>query len=288
MISLRILEGTPRHDRKQAATLLRMTSTTPVDIQYHDQIYMGLDESLDKKILYIPDEASSTAAVTQDKVKQLLALNNWDKVDIIIMHGMFNFQLGRIPYSVKVHDEDFYLSIVNDFIAIGHIHTHSVLNKIVAPGSFDRLNHGEEEQKGGVLFNVFPQHTQFQFIPNKHANVYKRIKITKDKTDWHQISKQVSKVPEGSRIEFVIEPDHPLNDIDAMKRKFLTYIVSRKVVEKKKDEVKEVLLPLHYQPVILNENTLVPVLLEEVQKREPLQNDDLALLKKELEDINAT
>ena len=77
---------------------------------------------------------------------------NIEQVDLAMMHGNFKYQLP-MP-SIHMHTEEDYLSIVRYYICINHIHTASVYGRILAPGSFDRMAHGEEEDKGYRIYST--------------------------------------------------------------------------------------------------------------------------------------
>lgn len=168
-IILRILEGTPSHDFKQVKTL-----STILD-ELNDNSNFKYIETLEVEylngysILYIPDEYRSNSEDTYKEVIKLLNNNHLEKVDIVIMHGAFNYQLPiKLPSN---HIELNYMNITNYYIHIGHIHTPSFYkDKILAQGSFDRLCHNEEENKGGVLVEL---NKGYEFLVNKNAMVFK-------------------------------------------------------------------------------------------------------------------
>ncbi len=58
-----------------------------------------------------------------------------------------------------------------DYVALGHIHKHQVLNEqppVVYSGSIERIDFGEaKEQKGYVLAEVSRGHTEWRFVPLK-------------------------------------------------------------------------------------------------------------------------
>ena len=149
-IKLRILEGTPSHDMGQPAIFAGIFKSAgiKVDYKYFDTIEVEYIEEYDKHILYIPDEILPSATEIETAVSKKLATLGLEKVDLTMMHGMFGYQLHF--ESDHKHDEAYYLSITKGLIHIGHIHKASQLDRIVAGGSFDRLAHNEEEEKGMV------------------------------------------------------------------------------------------------------------------------------------------
>jgi exonuclease SbcD len=74
-----------------------------------------------------------------------------------------------------------------DYIALGHIHRHQVLNQeppIVYSGSVDRVDFGEEkEAKGFVIVEVERGRTQFQFVPLPGTRRFVTIEVNAEGPD---------------------------------------------------------------------------------------------------------
>lgn len=188
-VILRILEGTPSHDRAQSEQfnsidyILKQTPGYDLDMKYIDTLSIEHIDKLGIDVLYVPDEWNSTNEQTQIEVGELLAAKGLLKVDYCIMHGTFEHQLPPHVKSPK-HSNDYYESITNMLIFVGHIHIHSINNKIVAHGSFDRLSHGEENDKGYVKVRVFDDsHYNIDFIKNTDAKIYKTIVSINETTE---------------------------------------------------------------------------------------------------------
>lgn len=180
-IALRILEGTPSHDWTQSIrfiTIAQMLELKDLDIKYIDNIHIEINEKFNMSILYVPDEIQPTTDKTLKLVKQAIYDAGLDQVDIAIMHGQFEYQLPAGIKNIPRHSSEEYLKIVKKLIAIGHVHTHSYLDRIVAQGSFDRLKHGEEEPKGYIKAKIYKDSFTFDFIENKNAQIYKTIEIS--------------------------------------------------------------------------------------------------------------
>ena len=90
------------------------------------------------------------------------------KVDYAVMHGQFDYQLPKHITGMPRHDSQKYLDIVKHYIFIGHIHTHSVYDRIIAQGSFDRLTHGQEEPKGYVV-SIVDDEEKISSLRNTYA-----------------------------------------------------------------------------------------------------------------------
>ena len=215
-IRLRVLEGTPSHDWKQAKTLNTVAQLTehPLNFRYIDSLEIETIEDLGNlNILYVPDEWSSSTELTLKQVKELLYSKGLVDVDIAIMHGAFSYQMKHIPGKHQTHNEAEYLSLVRYYISIGHIHSFSVCDRIIAQGSFDRLAHGEEEAKGGVVITLDPSNeNSFVFIENKGAKGFKTITLKSKDLDkcYKQIDKIVSNMQVDDYVRIKAAKDHPL------------------------------------------------------------------------------
>jgi len=133
-VIVRILEGTPSHDCKQSRHFIDIAAyvDSKVDIKYMEEVSVEYIPSLDTTVLYVPDEVNDDASKTQVQVASLLQSMGLKSVDIACMHGVFRYQLP--VHSIAAHNEDFYESIVNEVIFIGHHHKHTRRGKIFAQG----------------------------------------------------------------------------------------------------------------------------------------------------------
>lgn len=174
-IVLRILEGTPSHDRAQSKVITSIINKLGIELDYKyiDTLYIEHHDILGIDILYIPDEYKHKAEDTYKEVKELLLERKIKQVDIAFIHGQFHYQLPMVKLDSSHNMED-YLNIVKYYISVGHIHTPSVYERIIAQGSFDRLAHNEEEEKGGVVITISNNgEMSFKFVYNKNAMVFK-------------------------------------------------------------------------------------------------------------------
>lgn len=177
-VRLRILEGTPSHDWGQAKLVSKLINEVgdikdKIDYDYVSTLKIEKIDDLNLSILYIPDEYKHKAEDTLKEVKELMKKLSMDKVDIAIMHGHFEYQLPMVKLASS-HDSDEYHSLVKHYISVGHIHTHSVNDRIIAQGSFDRLTHGEEEDKGGVIIKIRDNgEDEYMFLANKRAMLFR-------------------------------------------------------------------------------------------------------------------
>jgi len=236
-IKLRILEGTPDHDWRQASLFSTLIDKGryDVDYKYIDVLSIEHMNDLNIDILYIPDKWD-TPDNTYEQVENLLRENGLSKVDLVIMHGQFHYQL---PVTLSSsHNESDYIRITRGLIHAGHIHRHSVHKSIVVEGSFDRLAHNEEEPKGLLETTVVDNTYNWKFIENTGAKVYRTVVV--DSSDIEEIEKTVtdavSKVPRDSYIRFKVTQGSPLPSIIKTLRKshpgyYLDYIYDTDKIE---------------------------------------------------------
>ncbi len=181
-IRLDILEGTPSHDNRQNMTWLLVNELTGIgaDVHYIDTLCIRYIEKFGIDVLYVPDEWPSGIDGTWLEVQGLLAERNLDKVDFAVMHGAFTYQLPEIVAAKGgCHDPERYLSIVRHYIFINHVHIHTVYDRILASGSFDRLCHGEEMDKGHLRVKVRKDgHNEIVFKVNENAMIYRTLDCT--------------------------------------------------------------------------------------------------------------
>ena len=291
-IKLRILEGTPSHDWKQSRNAYAVYTLIkkPFDFKYVETLHIEYIEDLDCHILYVPDEWNASTDVTLEQVKGLLKDLNLKQVDIACMHGSFAHQLPSAAHNAPRHDAASYLSIVKHFITIGHIHVHSVFERILAQGSFDRISHNEEEAKGAVLFRISEKNgNSYSFIENKRAKIFKTIILKFKDLDksFAQIDKVLNKVPENSFIRIKANKDHPLYvAFDELKIKFPMYNFTKTNLE---DEVDNnsvirntVVLEKEYTPITINRDNVITLIMREVKTKHDLSPSKLELLNEML------
>lgn len=241
-ISLRILEGTPSHDWKQATLITSIIEKLDIELDYKyvDTLYIERNTKLGIDILYIPDEYRHKASETYKEVKDLLLEHKLTKVDIAFIHGQFNYQLPILLDSS--HSEQDYLDIVKYYISVGHIHTPSVYERILAQGSFDRLAHNEEEDKGGNLITIYKNgEMSFNFIKNRKAMIFKTYRFeTEDLEEITTIlDKEIDKVPIGSHIRIISsKEDFISKNLKSLKDRYVKVVIKIEK-PKKKDEGNE-------------------------------------------------
>ena len=291
-IKLRILEGTPSHDHRQSKTaeILVQSMDTAVDFKYIDTLHIEHVKDLGLHILYMPDEITASADLTLRHVKQLMSENQLDQVDIGIFHGCFTYQMGG-HLNNQCHDEATYLSLVRYFINIGHFHTFSAYERIIAEGSFDRLKHGEEEPKGGVLCHISKagEYT-YSFIENKHAKIFKTIDIRGQDLDkaFARLDKLLLTIPDNSYIRIKASKDHPIYiAFDDVKKRYPMYFFNKMSDDEEEHTYQLIdsdsIFNHRYESITLTQDNIVPTLLTEINGKYALTDSQLKLLTHTLE-----
>lgn len=155
-VLLLIVEGTPSHDWRQSRFFIEqaINAKIPVQVHYATTLSIQYIPRFDINVLYVPDKLPQGPAQTFLDVKAMMRERELDHVDYAIMHGAFEHQLPSIVKE-PTHCAADYLSIVKYLIFIGHVHTPSCFERILAAGSFDRTGHGEEHPKGWYHAQVF-------------------------------------------------------------------------------------------------------------------------------------
>lgn len=293
-VKLRILEGTPSHDRKQSRNLIPISQTFKnLDFKYVETMCIEFFKDLGLTCLYVPDEFGGSAKEAQKLIEKELNLNNLTAVDIAIMHGMFKYQVPEITNDRFKHEEQFFLKIVRFFINIGHIHVFSTFERIIAQGSTDRLCHNEEKPKGGCMMTIDRlKENYFQFKENKLATVFKTIVIkSKDlEKNLAEIKNKVKLLPAFSHVRIKTFKGNPLlNAIDVLSKEypflFFTKLDFESEVTINNAFTKRNFLNFDYVPFQLNKDNLVGLLMKEVVTKHPLNGNQLSTIEAKLKDL---
>lgn len=210
-VKLRVLEGTPSHDNKQNKIFDDVYSLGKYscDMKYVSTLMVEYIPDWDMRILYVPDKIRTTVnEIYQDTLRIFDSLKI-ETVDLAIMHGAFSHQLPAM--AKEVHDPISWLKLVKHWILVGHIHQHSILDRIAAQGSFDRIAQGEESAKGFLMGTLNlkgdSSKDQIYFIENKGAKKYVTINCTNLPVDksLSKIESIVEKLPNDSYIRIRAE-----------------------------------------------------------------------------------
>ena len=271
-----IVDGTPLHDAGQMQKFVHINEHAKInaDLIFVEDIAIRYIPKFDINVLFIPDRPRSHPDETYKTVLSIMDKQNITSVDLAIMHGCFQYQMPKIAPEHK-HIEDNYLSIVKGPILIGHIHNHSSYERIIAPGSFSRLRHGEEEPKGYVEVILQPSGDfKAKFIENKEATIYKTIRLSNIDIEesLEKIDRVITNIPIHSRIRLECQQGHPLladKELTALKMKYLgncihwSFLVStdKSVVAEDEEVFKE---ETDYIPLVINDKNITELVIEKV------------------------
>lgn len=292
-IKLRFLKGTPSHDGSQQEIARILSNNFPtLDFKYVDDIHIEYMPDLNIHVLYVPDECRINNRLIYEDVKQLMIEKGIHKVDIAIMHGAFAFQINFHSSTNRLHFEDDYLNIVKHFINIAHIHTPRVYERILGQGSFSRLSHGEEEDKGLMVMDIDtadPSKDRFTFIKNKGAKKYVTVRLTNndEQKSWDRLNASVERLPAASYVRVLCKVDHPFySGFNELRSKFSHLNMTKDKLDKKLVQQSENAFLLDensYIPLQIDRNNIVDLIMERLDTGYNV--NELLSIKSELEDL---
>mgnify|MGYP000237523809 CR=1 FL=1 len=267
-IVLRVLKGTPWHDRDQSINFITIAKVLglPVDVKYIETIEIETIESLGISVLYVPDEVNYDTAVTLKQVRALMESRGFEQVDYAVMHGLFDFQVPEVISPHIKHDTQAYLKMVSKNIVIGHDHHMQTNGRIGINGSFDRLAHNEEHPKGFLKIHVRPYGNEWEFVENKGALPYVTYKVYTDdlEVSLEKLFKKVEKLPAGSHVRVLTTRANPMfNALTSLKVNYPLLHWKIESKEKKVTQITQTSLPKQkHKPIAITKETL-PALIKE-------------------------
>ena len=271
-IVVRVLEGTPSHDWKQPKLMAEINENANIycDLKYMPSLDIEYIEKFGIHVLYVPDEWRSENIKTWYEVKDLLKKHNLEKVDFSIMHGAFGYQIpSNIVDMFETHDAEKYLSITRYLVFIGHIHHFSQYDRIIAAGSFDRLQHGEEEPKGHVRATVNKDGTfKAKLVENKGAMTYLTIDTTGASLEaiYKRLDVLVAKVPKHSFIRIVADStDTVFKSGSELKERYPDVSITFKS-NQSKNKIKPIITKDIIKPVNLSPETILLMMKDSLEQ----------------------
>ncbi len=234
-IVVRVLRGTPSHDWRQNWMLAVEADHAhiPVDVAFVDVLAIEYIAPLGIHVLYVPDEWRPETDDVWAEVCQLMRDRNLEKVDFSVVHGCF---VQQLPEHVKVprHVPERYMGITNGYVLGAHIHKPSVYGEnFLCNGSFDRISHGEEENKGHWRIRYTPGgERSAKFIVNEGARTYVTVDCTgMPLEDALSVIRQRAKdLPVDSNIRIQANKDDPISvSLEQMRRDYPTYQWTSKI-----------------------------------------------------------
>lgn len=204
-VILRVMEGTPDHDRNQSREFI--LHQTGCDVKYIETLCIERIERLGLDILYIPDEIRINHEEIWKATCEVMAEANLTRVDLAIMHGAFDFHFPP-GMNIPAHDTSRYSGLVKHAVLVNHIHKAAHKEKVWGPGSPDRLAHNEEGPKGYHRITLcYPEdRMELQWVENPFAWTYRAINVRgKELNEIIQLAKLTAAgIPPGSwvRLDF--------------------------------------------------------------------------------------
>lgn len=275
-VRLRVLEGTPSHDRAQFKAFLPMAeSFEQLDFRYIETMCVEAFHDLQITCLYVPDEFGGSAEASQKLIEKEFQSLGVQQVSIAMMHGMFRYQVPELASERFKYDEQFILDRVKGFTNIGHVHVFSTFSRILCQGSLDRICHGEESAKGGIQVTWDPNGDKnFFVIENKAAMVFMTIHArTKDlEVALAQVEKKLIGLKEQSHVRLKAAKGHPvLNVIEHLERKYPMLVFERITEEEERERNQlidtQAVLDTSYVPVNIHAGNIVDMLVAEAKPK---------------------
>jgi UDP-2,3-diacylglucosamine pyrophosphatase LpxH len=267
-IVLRVLKGTPSHDWEQSEIFANTNSIAEIgtDIKYVKVLSIEYIERFGITALYVPDEVNPSTEKTLSQVHELLQAKGLDQVDYAFMHGQFEYQLPDFVAAPK-HDSAAYLRIVKYLISIGHVHTFSRFERIIAQGSFDRLSHGQEEPKGHVrAFVRGVDDYDVVFVENEGAKRFVTVNCLGMSIDdtIKEVDNVVTDLPAGSYTRIRVNHDNPiLESMDILIRRHPLFTWG-KIVENNTEtnENERIVEETIFEPITITRDNIEELLIE--------------------------
>ena len=214
--SVRVLKGTPSHDRDQSKLWKTINDVLeePADLRYVDTLSIEHHPILGH-ILYIPDNWKPSADEVWEDVCDELRKHNIEKVDWIFCHFAFKHQLPEIvrEKSNNLHDPERYSAICRKYIFVGHIHIRSHFLNIISASSVDKMTFGDDGLKGGLRAHCYSKHIDIEFVNNKHTRVMSTINVEKMTLDEivNKLQSKIEKDGTYSSYRLVCSKTHEVN-----------------------------------------------------------------------------
>lgn len=287
-IVIRVLEGTGSHDYTQSRyfSVINDGAALGVDVRYVDKVSVEFIESLGISVLYVPDNVHSDADVVWKMVLDALREAGVEKVDYAIMHGLFEFQLPAHVHDPATHLSSRYQSIVRRLIYIGHHHTHRIEDRVVVPGSYDRLKQGEEEPKGHIRVKdwINADRKEIKFIENKGAKIYKRIDLTGlEVEDALKKLSIVENYPLKSAFEIKAKNTDPIaKSLETIRARYPEYTWSMDIEKSDSIEKKIEEMSFNFNPIDITRENIVSLTTPRLEGDDKIVELALSLLEAEL------
>lgn len=268
---IRVTRGTFSHDRLQNQFFIKdispiMFGQDPM-IRLFDTLAVEHIASLGIDILYVPDDLPYEDAMPM--IRNKIADAQLSAVDIAVVHSYFDHLLppGIPRRPSNTYSADAFESLVKGVVLNGHVHKPCVYKKVITNGSFDRLAHGEEEQKGFFIveYDKESHRVVHNFIHNEYATIFKTINLSKYPTEEEGLSRYTEWLSDlfmtnkstSKQVHVRVLADDPL-----LKQAIVAYtrtnernvVISSRSASKSQHLEEEILTELTDLPIITEEN----------------------------------
>lgn len=288
-IVIRVLEGTKSHDWGQNWLLQHINEMAQIgaDIKYVPTLSIEYIECIDRTVLWVPDDWRPDPDTTWSEIRQLMQEQNLDKVDIAMVHGAFEHQLPEVA-NAHPHKLDRYLGIARDFVVGGHIHLPGAVEHFRCNGSFDRICHGEEGDKGHWRYVLNRQRgNTTEFIINEGAKKYVTVEVGGFALEdaMGEIRSQLRKLPSGSYVRIRANKGDPvLAVVDQLKKDYPLYTWSTKTDDQKQTQTNLLVdMRTTFHAVQITPENVIELLMEQVARKHTQDPAKLALCRQQLE-----
>lgn len=288
-VILRVLEGTPDHDRAQSSEFI--LHDTQCDVKHIEELCVEYIERLQLWFLWVPDEIRINHEEIWKGVCEVMAEAKLDKVDFAVVHGGFDFHFPP-GWDIPGHDTKRYSSIVRYAVLCNHIHKAAHRDKVWGPGSPDRLAHGEEHPKGYHRITIIPsdERMELQWIENPHAWTYKIINVSEMSLEdiVHRARRDVIDLPHGSWVRLDNGDPTVMSGALATLRLELGHVQWEIKNEKKKGIVadKTVYKQERYTGVQVTRGNALGVITSWLKNKDLLKDDHLPVIERVLTAAN--
>lgn len=294
-VIVRILEGTPGHDHKQSSLttfvnniLLSVSKDCGADLKHVSDLSIEYIESLGINMLYVPDEWHTDVVETYDEVRKLMGDRGLAQVDFCLLHGAFNYQIDA-NLNPKAHDEELWSKLVKYYLFAGHVHFSSQYKNILVAGSFDRLAHGEEKDKGWLTLEITDDNEhRIVFHPNNYATKYITLDVRGKQTEEiiSLIEDTCKDIPKQSHIRLhALDTDPIIDGLKVIKQRFSYYFFTIKKDDKQKQQRQRSLKVVteKYEAITLNRENIERILKDRVSLIPNVNSDEvMSILSKYL------
>lgn len=176
---IRVVRGTFHHDRDQLEHFESANNGRAIkaDLKLFSTMSIETVEDLGLTLLYVPDDLPYDNA--QSEIVRKIKEYGLNKVDIMAIHGYCKHEIpADIPIQpYNCFDSKFLEEYVNYVILKGHVHSPHVYHATITNGSFERMEHGQEEKKGFFIIHIKDNKHTYSFIENTDTYLFKTIQI---------------------------------------------------------------------------------------------------------------